>query len=92
MLSFVIADEHLLIETSNPFNKVTAVFLHTTSSLNNWQLCVHLTILLLPIAGGTSDTVYTVGGHWYMYIQAQYTRRCVVAACAIYIMGIGQSI
>ena len=31
--------------------------LHTTSSLNNWQLCVHLTILLLPIAGGTSDPV-----------------------------------
>ena len=65
--------------------------LHTTISLNNWQLCVHLTILLLPIAGGTSDTVYTVGGHLYS-IQAQYTRLCVVAACAIYVMRIGQSI
>ena len=32
--------------------------LHTTGSLNNWQLHVHLTILLLPIAGGTSDPVY----------------------------------
>ena len=46
--------------------------LHTTGSLNNWQLCVHLTILLLPIAS-TNDTV-----RWYS-IQAQ----CVVAACAI---------
>ena len=40
---------------------------HTTNSLNNWQLRVHLTILLLPIAGGTN------GGHYS--IQAQ----CVVA-------------
>ena len=32
--------------------------LHTTGSLNNWLLRVHLTILLLPIAGGTSDPVY----------------------------------
>ena len=46
--------------------------LHTTNSLNNWHLHVHLTLLLLPIAGGTN------GGH--CSIQAQ----CVVAAFVIY--------
>ena len=51
---------------------------------------MHLTILLLPIAGGTSDPVY-ICGHLYS-IQAQYTRLSVVAACEIYIIEIDQSL
>ena len=51
---------------------------------------MHLTILLLPIAGGTSDPVY-ICGHLYS-IQARYTRLSVVAACVIYIIEIDQSL
>ena len=44
MLSFVIAEEDLQIETSYPFNEVTAVFLLNTHRYQNTSLALMVVI------------------------------------------------
>ena len=68
MLSFVIAEEDLRIETSYPFNKVTGVFLlnnsrfhHTSHSDEPYQI-VHVRMNI------TLRYTHTTAGHFISYL------------------------